>query len=58
LLEVFIFAPLVGAIIDGSQRILIKKMPELTDDEEGKRIIRLKANVYSLSICSTLGVIR
>ena len=56
-MEVFVFAPIVGLVVDGSLRFLQKRNPNLCDDE-GNKILRLNANVVSLAICSTIGVLR
>ena len=57
LLETFVFGPIVGFVVDGSQYLLRRANPHLCD-EKGDKIIRLKANVYSTAIASTLGVLR
>jgi len=56
LLEAMIFGPIVGFVVDGSQYLLRRANPQFCD-EEGDKIIRLKANVYSIAIASTLGVL-
>ena len=51
--EAFFFAPIVGSIIDGNQRLLRRREPELNE-----KIIRLKTNVLPLSLCAFFGFLR
>ena len=50
--EVFLFAPIVGLIVDSSQNLLTKWNPQMNE-----KIIRLKANVLSLSLVAFFGVL-
>ena len=51
--EAFFFAPIVGSIIDGNQKLLRKREPDLNE-----KIIRLKTNVLPLSLCAFFGFLR